>query len=321
MSRFTSAFAPKMEAMLENRIARGLKESAHFRSLKLLDTFCAVRYPQSNELTAEIAHAWLQAETATSTNGLLQKASSIRQLGKYLNAVGEEAYVLPEKFAPQRKNFAPYIFSDSELSKLFAEIDRLGQDRTEPFLHVIAPVLFRLIYTCGLRPGEGRELLRENIDLDAGELLLKETKRSRDRIIVMSDDMATLCKEYDERRNIIGGSSPYFFPATNGGSFSSAKLSATLNKAWTLATCTPHNPISRRVRIYDLRHRFASACLNRWLDEGRDLMVMLPYLRSYMGHDSIDETAYYIHILPENLAKSPAVDWKKFNDMFPEVDL
>jgi hypothetical protein len=38
-----------------------------------------------------------------------------------------------------------------------------------------------------------------------------------------------------------------------------------------------------------------------------------------MGHHSLNETAYYIHILPENLTKSSAVDWGKFNAMFPEV--
>ena len=86
-----------------------------------------------------------------------------------------------------------------------------------------------------------------------------------------------------------------------------------------MAICSADCPIPPRIRVYDLRHRFASACLNRWLDEGRDLMAMLPYLREYMGHGSLNETAYYIHILPENLTKSPAIDWDVFNNMFPEV--
>ena len=48
-------------------------------------------------------------------------------------------------------------------------------------------------------------------------------------------------------------------------------------------------------------------------------MAMLPFLREYMGHSHLSETAYYIHILPENIIKSSAIDWDKFNDMFPEV--
>ena len=43
-------------------------------------------------------------------------------------------------------------------------------------------------------------------------------------------------------------------------------------------------------------------------------MAMLPFLREYMGHNSLSETAYYIHILPENIVKSSAIDWDKFKE-------
>jgi len=321
MSRFMSVFSPKLEAMLAYRIARGLKEETHLRSLIRLDKFCQTHYPKSDELTSEIVYAWLDAETAANTKSLPDRATTIRQFGIYLNAVGEEAYVLPEKFATSRSKFVPYIFTDKELTALFAEIDRLPSDKNEPLLNIVAPVLFRLIYTCGLRPNEGRELPCESINLDTGEIAVIKTKHNKERIVVMSDDMLTMCRQYDLQRNIFGGESPYFFPAKNGDTFMNSKVLAAFNKAWASATCDSLNPIPKRIRIYDLRHRFASACLIRWLDENRDLMVMLPYLRSYMGHGSMNETAYYIHILPENLTKSSAVDWSKFNDMFPEVNV
>ena len=47
---------------------------------------------------------------------------------------------------------------------------------------------------------------------------------------------------------------------------------------------------------------------------------MLPFLREYMGHKTLSETAYYIRILPENLVKSPAIDCNQFNDLLPEVE-
>ena len=59
----------------------------------------------------------------------------------------------------------------------------------------------------------------------------------------------------------------------------------------------------------------------RWLDEGKDLYNMLPYLRTYMGHSSLSQTAYYIHILPENLMKSRKIDWDKLNDIIPEDEV
>jgi len=318
MSRFISTFATKIDAMLENRLSRGLKEDAHLRNLLRFDKFCAGHFGEANELTMEVVYAWMDSEAEITQKGLNTKASTIRQLGKYLCAIGEAAYILPEKFVTDRSTFIPYIFTDDELSMLFNAIDAFPEDRNEPFLNLIAPIMFRLIYTCGLRPNEGRGLLRENVNFDTGEIMITKTKHNKDRIIVMSDDMLSLCKSYDVQRNIFSNS-PYFFPAKDGGTFTDSKLLATLNKAWVTATCNPLNPIPKRIRVYDLRHRFASACLNRWLDEGRDLMVMLPYLRSYMGHGTMDETAYYIHILPENLTKSSAVDWSKFNEMFQGV--
>lgn len=75
------------------------------------------------------------------------------------------------------------------------------------------------------------------------------------------------------------------------------------------------------MRVYDLRHRFASAALHRWLDEGKDLYSRLPYLRTYMGHKELAATAYYIHLLPENLVKSAGIDWDALGRMIPEVEL
>ena len=61
--------------------------------------------------------------------------------------------------------------------------------------------------------------------------------------------------------------------------------------------------------------------IRRWLDEGKDLYAMLPYLRAYMGHEKFEDTAYYIHILPDRLLKSPGVDWESIDKIGLEVDL
>jgi len=318
MTEFTSGFAKRLDAMLDFRKARGYKRETYFTTLVKFDRYCAEQFPEASDLTCEIVHSWLDNETA-SLRKLTGAAGAIRQFGKYLNAVGEEAYVLPDKFAPSKTAFVPYIFSDSELTALFTAIDTIPPDKNEPFLNEIIPVLFRLTYTCGLRPHESRTLLAENVNLDTGEVLITHTKMNKERFVVMSDDMLVMCRGYELRRKIIGGNNPYFFPSNNGSAFTSDKILATFNKAWTIAACNAGSSASRQVRVYDLRHRFASARLNRWLDEGENLMVMLPYLRAYMGHATMTETAYYIHILPENLVKSSAIDWGVFNAMFPDV--
>ena len=316
MYSFESVFASRLTSMLEFRAARGYKRDTYLDHYIRFDRYCLDKKIADHELTMKLVHGWLESDY---TYELARRTTAIRLFGQYLDAIGENAYVLPNKYATGGKPKPPYIFTDDEMTALFAAIDKLGQTEAEPYLNEIAPVLFRLTYTCGLRPNEGRELLTENVNLDTGEILLTHTKRNKERVVVMSDDMLAMSREYNLRRGIFGAGNPSFFPSNGEGPLSNEKVYAAFNKAWGSARRTLECPFLKPVRVYSLRHRFASACLNRWLDNGENLMAMLPYLRAYMGHDTLSETAYYIHILPENLVKSPGVDWDALNAILPEV--
>ena len=176
-----------------------------------------------------------------------------------------------------------------------------------------------MIYTCGLRPNEGRELRRESINFRTGEIQITNTKRKKERTVVMSNDMLALCKKYDGRREVFAKSNEFFFPSWGGGTLTNFHLGYIFRDCWKRANPEIASDALPHVRVYDLRHRFASAVLNRWLDKGQALAVKLPYLRAYMGHDSLSETAYYIHLLPENLVKSAGIDWKSFDGIVPEL--
>jgi len=54
----------------------------------------------------------------------------------------------------------------------------------------------------------------------------------------------------------------------------------------------------------------------KWIDDGRDVMTLLPYLSTYMGHADFTSTLYYIHLLPERLRKSAGINWKQFRTIF-----
>ena len=316
MMEFSSAFGERITSFLDYRLARGFKRETYIRHFIGFDRWCIQKYPGQGLLSRELVHDWID-DSAVSCHEAAHRCTAMRQFGKYICSLGEEAYVLPGKYAPLKSRAAAYIFTDSELSALFAAVDLLAPTKKEPFLNEIAPTLFRLIYTCGLRPNEGRELLQENVNLDTGEVLITHTKRNKERFVVMSDDMLSLARKYEMRRRFFGNGNPYFFPSAAGGALTTETVYSAFNRAWSHADLAGKYP--GKIRVYDLRHRFASACLNRWLDNGENLMAMLPFLREYMGHKDLAETAYYVHILPENIIKSSAVDWDKFNAMFPEV--
>ena len=60
--------------------------------------------------------------------------------------------------------------------------------------------------------------------------------------------------------------------------------------------------------------------LINWINEGADLNARLPYLSTFMGHGSMNETEYYIHILPENLVVAETIDFAAMESIIPEAD-
>jgi integrase len=315
MNEFKSAFAVQIAEMLEFREAIGYKADTHKAYLLKFDEFCCENYPAATELTERIALAWAEPEQGCGVGA----NQAIRAFGDYLAAMNEPAYILPEGYTSQKSSFNAYVFTDRELSALFSEIDCVQPSAANPHINIIAPVLFRLTYTCGLRPNESRELLREHVNLETGEIFITNTKKQRERMVVMSDDMLEYARNYETIRRSLADDNLFFFPSAQGTPYSANTIDKLIKSCWTRANPDITKKELPSVRVYDLRHRFASACLNRWLDEKRDLMVMLPYLRAYMGHLRMDDTLYYVRLLPEKLVKSGSINWDALDNMLPEV--
>ena len=126
-----------------------------------------------------------------------------------------------------------------------------------------------------------------------------ESKGHKDRIVVLSEDMRELCKNYDQRVEAIHPERRYFFqsPSVRGdGMYSMEWIIPTFRKFLQAAGISGYGEI--RPRLYDLRHTFATHRLYQWVKEGKDINACLAYLSEYMGHSNLESTAYYIHLLP-----------------------
>jgi len=313
-----SLFAEKIQNALDFHESIGKSIKSHAAYLRGFDSFCSEQYPNESLLTKEIAWDWVYNPLHKKQGAAYWRIKALNFFGGYLIAMGEDTYIFPDAMTRTRYTLSPHIFTDDELHRFFAAADAFPRNPWNTFQHRVVPVVFRLIYTCGLRPNEGRELKRKNIDLNTGEILITNTKFQKERIVVMSDDMLNLCRSYDYYRSTeLLTESEYFFPARHGGCYGHQQFGVLFNKCWRLAN--PDVTELPPARTYDLRHRFASAVLNRWIDEKRDLYAMLPYLRTYMGHSDLSATEYYVHLLPENLVKSPGINWSGLEILIPEV--
>jgi integrase/recombinase XerD len=312
-----SLFTPYIEEMIKFKSSLGYERRTYEGFLNDFSRFCVKTYPTQECLTEELALAWCMRRSTESQSGFRRRIISIRELGKYLNAIGIQSYILPSNFAGGRTTFTPYIFSDDELSTIFKESDKMNSSHNSPYRHMIIPVLLRMIYFCGLRPNEGREIHKKDVDLREGILFIRKNKSHRERYVPMSEDMRSLCISYNEKLQYFAPESEYFFPTKEGTAYSAKWLTRQLLGIWKNVKQDKYQP---RVRIYDFRHRFATAVMMKWLEEGADLYAKLPYLSTFMGHAHFSDTAYYIHLLPENLIHSSSINWAKFSDLIPEVE-
>lgn len=207
--------------------------------------------------------------------------------------------------------------TDKEMSSLFHAVDTTMPRGKYP--QGVFSVLFRLVYTCGLRPGEALGLHIADVDRENGTVRIVDTKFHKDRAVAMSSDMLAFIKPYVSRLKEWDQDAQWLFPGCRGGHIRTAVARRFLDRCWKTVP-VEDGGVRTSLRLYDLRHRFATEVLHRWLDEGRDILESLPVLRVYMGHVTILSTLYYVHLLPERVRLSHAVDWQRLESIIPEVE-
>jgi integrase len=138
----------------------------------------------------------------------------------------------------------------------------------------------KIILDTGMRPEEVFRMRIENLDFKQKSIFNPngKTKAAR-RTIPMTDDALSLLKLRVKEAEKLG--TPYVFPSPHNVQRPIGSVKKAHSAAVTRAK------ITRRFRLYDLRHTFAT----RAVASGTDL----PTLSSLLGHASILMTMRYVH--------------------------
>lgn len=278
----------------------------------------AEAFPETTIPGKEICQAWLKPHNGEQPVSINPRISYLREFSRYLNSVGyDNAYVIPKKIGAQRTRHVPYFFTDHELSVFFQECNNLKHNPSRPGREWVIPAIFQLLYCCGLRPLEAVTLCRDCVNLDVGYADILQSKGPKSRRIFFGTELNNVMFEYDRA---IGGIYPnrkFFFPHGLDGHYKERFVSSNFNRLWGQAF--PDFQSEVKPRAYDFRHHFALKNINRWVQGGQDINVMLPYLMRYMGHASLKSTCYYIHFVPEFFSTFNDMT-KVLSDILPEVD-
>ncbi len=214
---------------------------------------------------------------ANRTLGVLSKMFNLAELWG-LRPDGSNPCLHVKRYKEEKRE---RFLSSEEFTRLGQVLDEILQDGSEARAAVAA---IRLLMLTGCRLMEIQKLRWENVDMEAGELHLPDTKTGG-RVVPLAPSavrlLASLPRDQDN---------PWVIAGRKPGSHLTD-----LQHPW--------RRIRERagldgVRIHDLRHSFASRALA--LGEG------LPMIGKLLGHTQVQTTARYAHLARDTVKASAA---------------
>jgi len=290
-----------MNGLIEQKQAVGYKYEMQITILHKFDKFCLEYFPNESTVTKAMLDIWAVKKSYEAPGTLRNRVTVISHLALYISALGKDAYIYPTSELPKEPRYIPYIYSPDEIQRLFHQIDCCHYSPHVPNRHLIMPVLFRILYCCGLRLGEVLRLETRDVDLISGVLLIRNSKNGNDRHVPMAEELTVRCRDYAVKVHKV--EHKYFFPAPNEGMIPKLNIYTNFRRFLHKAGIS-HGGRGKGPRIYDFRHTFAVNSLKRMVLAGKNLAVYHQVLKTYMGHSLFRYTAYYIRLT---------------KDMFPEI--
>ena len=313
--------ADAIAAMVGEKRAVGYKYDAEARVLARFEAFTRGEFPGLDTLTEASVQAWITAARGRGVKPatLQGLAAPTRELARWLGRRGVAAYLLPRAALPRPARYVPHIYTDAELAALFAQTDRCHYCSEVPLRHLVMPVLFRTIYACGLRCSEARLLRVADVDIDTGVLQIRDAKGGKDRQVPVSETLRKRLAGYHAQVAGQPGRREWFFPG--------ARLDQPLTlgnvyhnfRRFLWQAGISHGGPGHGPRVHDLRHTMAVNNLRSWFAHERDVGALLPVLQAYLGHSSIADTGYYLHLTAESYPDITARVQQTIGDVVPPM--
>lgn len=176
--------------------------------------------------------------------------------------------VLPSIEQPKK---LPVVLSRSEVKQLL-KTPKLLKHR----------LVLAMLYGCGLRCFELRNLQLKDLDFDRGMLHIRQGKGRKDRYVPLSEMQIRGLKNY------IAAENPAIWCFTgNDREGKTVPLSAQ-GVQWIVKEARKHSGIKKEVTTHSLRHSYATHLLEMGLD--------IISVKDLLGHADIQTTLTYLHV-------------------------
>ena len=234
---------------------------------------------------------YLSREERFSSKTVARKISAVREFFKFLytdNIIKENPAL--DILTPKQQKPLPKFLTQEEIKQLLLA----AQTGETPALRRMS-VMLELMYACGLRVSELVSLPENCINFDKRQILVRG-KGSKERIIPVAPQVIQAVLDYFSYRDYFikgGRKSIWLFPSkiSSSGHITRDAFFKHLKDIAVRAGISP-----QKVTPHVLRHSFATHLLNHDVD--------LRSVQKMLGHESINTTEIYTHIISDKLIKT-----------------
>ena len=251
-------------------------------------------------ITIEHALAWATLPAQSSLDWQAQRLSVVRGFASWMSALDPATEVPPTDLLPRRTHRpTPYLYSKDDIARLLAACATLRPPRRAATYHT----LVGLLAVTGMRIGEAIRLDRSDVDVDAGLLLVRQTKFGKDRYLPLHPTSVEALTSYLAwcDRQFPTPRTGAVFTSIRGTRLRYNNARDTFNALAQHAGLRPRSA-SCRPTLHGLRHSFAVTTLLESYRSGADVQARLPLLSTYLGHVRPADTYWYLSAAPELLA-------------------
>jgi len=285
--------------------------------LRFMDDYFKQYYLSSIVLTKSMVEDFVSHRDKESEKTQHMRMSLIRQFALFMNRRGFSFYVYPNQLIPIDKTFTPYIFTHGEIKRITNVVDSLPYTPHSRYYHLVYPMLFRMLYGCGLRIGEALSLKKTEVNLMNGILTITKAKLGKSRLVPMSRSLTDYCKNYVVNMGFDMCSEGYFYPSRDAGRYHRTPVYVKLKQCMKIAGVLSEGSVGPRV--HDIRHTYAVHALEKMINDGQDVYCTLPILSTYLGHSGIESTEKYLRLTEEAYGRVIDTVAPLYTGVFPEV--
>jgi integrase/recombinase XerD len=294
---FVGVFKNLLNDFIKHKRNLGYKYNTTRESLYRFSVFSENYIIKNQSLNKQLVLDWIFKRKNESIRTWENRKNYLRQFAVYLQNLGYNAFIPLKDQKIKRPEFIPYIFTHEEISKIFNIIDSI-KSHSLSIKDKVFPLLFRLLYCCGLRISEALNLKISDFDFQKGVILIKESKFDKDRIIPVTESLLSLILKYHTLFNTKFNPDNYFFRNKNGTKLKHKRVYDLYRQILWKAGIS-HGGKGKGPRLHDFRHTFCVHTLTKQVAEGIDLYVALPILSKYIGHSSVGATQRYVRLTVE----------------------